>query len=455
MTDDGWLHTLGRHNPYAGARELELREALNANPYSIIDAKDAWLTGADDLHDLAVGLGGQKDRIREVYEGAGEDAALVYERMESMVLKREKEMRAVATALEESHKAVEAARAAYYKLPAVRPPSDGSLPPALDAGATKAQKEKHAEKVKARKAENATADANHESDKKAAEAKAVEALAVLDTSLNGSADKMRGVAGMEKPTGGTSTGHGQPVGHALPRSKSPTGPGVISAPDIDANPTDTSTPPTTVNPGHPDPGTPGPVITRDPPNDTTSPLHPLPKGVLAGPPVGTEGTHPPSVPSSLGSSSPFTSSTATGVGVSAVTPTGLAASAIRRGGSPGVAPSVPGATLGRSSTSAASVGSTGRNAMMPGQTAARTTGAGVRGAAGGRGGRMVPGQGGARARGSAGSRGAMASGTGAGRRKGGKDEQDRIDLLWDDGDDWLGDDETAPQTLGRSDLDPS
>lgn len=440
---DGWARTLGRHNPYAGAHEQELHEALNANPFSITDAEDAWVAGAGDLADLKRNLTTQKNLIRETYKGAGEEAALVYERMETMVGKREQEMLDVAAGLKMSHDAVTAARKAYYDLPPVRPPSDGTMPAALPMGATKKEHKKHAETVATRKQEIATADANHEADKRAAEAKAVEALGILDTSLNASADKMRDVAGMPKPDNSPGSGSGVPVNHALSGASGPPSQ-AISSPGTSANPTPTTQAPPTTHPVNPHP-----VDTGNLPPSTTPPPS---TGVLAGP---TETVQQPTVPSALGNPSPSSStsaspaiSTAAGLGVAAA-PASLAASALRRTATPlpGTSAAARGATLGRSSSATPARGALGRNAMMPGQTAARTTSGGRTAGATGRGGRMVPGQGAAGARGKAGSRGAMVPGTGAGRGKGDKRDENQVDLLWDDGNDWLGEDETAPQTL--------
>src|SRR5699024_8695725 len=91
------------------------------------------------------------------------------------------------------------ARTSYEDLPAVRPPSDGTLPTAPAMGATKKQKQQHAKDLEKAKAANATQDQNHESDKRAAEAAAANALAALDRSLTKAADKMRPVAGMDRP----------------------------------------------------------------------------------------------------------------------------------------------------------------------------------------------------------------------------------------------------------------
>lgn len=453
-----------RNNPYAGPQELKLKQVLKTNFANLTDAEKSWSDGAADLVSLNEKLAKQKSRIELEYQSPegtdnpGREAARTYQRLIDIVDRRRGEMTDVAEAVKKAKEATSTAWTEYNTLPVVSEPAADN-PTAGITGHSKKAIEKRTEAVKAAEKENET----HASSVNAAEAKARQVLATLDSEMEQATDKMRKVAGTEKPgsvtnastTADVSPGSGRPT---------QTNPGVVRQPRITQTSTVTEpTHTTVVNPGpHTDVNDP-PILQSDQTTDHNSGLlQSSTPPVTSSPPTTTVG---PTAPTSSGP---------TPAGVNPVVTPGLSTSAVSR--TPGTA--VPGSTaarssaLGRSSTSAASRGVLGRNTMMPGQSAAGRTGAtaarsgttaGRTGATAARGGTpgMVPGQSGTRGtRGAAGSRsaagtrgssgGRMVPGTGGTRGKSSKNDQsdESVELMWDDGQEWLGDDETGPEVLG-------
>ncbi|KRF17830.1 hypothetical protein ASG90_05700 [Nocardioides sp. Soil797] len=429
-----------RNNPHAGPQELKLKQALETNYVDLVDTESAWQNGADELLDLSAKLVKQKERVELDYPATGGPidpggaAALTYERLIKSVDKRRLEMTEVAAAVGDADKAMIAALQDYNALPPVSDPSTGD-PTAGIVGHGKKAINKRTEALKAAQ----KVDDKHAADVALAESKAREALGRLDSAIEKATDKMRPVAGLEKPGSVTNPGTAADV---RPVSAGPTKttPGVISQTQIEQTQTTTQTP-HVVNTGQQTP-----VIHQTPLPTNEQPTHNTGLLQSSSPPV--VNSNPPV---SIGANPTPTSSAP--VSASPVVTPGLSTSAISRTATP-----LPGTTqarstaLGRSSSSTASRGVLGRNSMMPGQSAAGRTAAAGRGTRG-----MMPGQSGTKgSRGTAGSRGArgtggrgMAPGTGGTRGKGKNRDRDgdSVDLLWDDGQDWLGDDETSPEVL--------
>ncbi|QIX26185.1 hypothetical protein ncot_05895 [Nocardioides sp. JQ2195] len=441
-----------RNNPYAGPHELKLKQILKTNFGNLSDAEKSWADGAADLASLVVTLTKQRDRMEDEYVSSGEHdpgraAVNTYQKLIDMVNKRHTEMTDVADAVKKAREASSTAWTEYNTLPVVTEPAADN-PTAGITGHSKEAIRKRTEALNDAERVNTT----HANSVNAAEAKARQVLATYDSEMEQATSKMRKVAGMEQPGSVTNSTTNADISPSSGRPTS-SNPGVIRQPQIES--TSTATPTThTVNTGTQTPTQEPPHLTTEPPTvhhtpNTTPVNNPDHNGLLQSAP-----TAPPSTgPSPTTSIGPTTSPTPTSASP-VVAPT-LSSAAVSRTAGTAIPGSTPArsAALGRSSSSTPARGVLGRNTMMPGQSAAGRSSA-TAGRPGSRG--MVPGQSGTRGTsGTAGSRGSRGSGRGAmapgtGGRGTGKDRDrqgDSVDLLWDDGQEWLGDDELSPEVL--------
>lgn len=436
-----------RDNPYAGPNERALERVTRVRLIDLYDTEYEWHRGGKNLHDVETALRRQKTRIGEAYRGAGDDAVRAYQQVEDLVGARRRKMNQVEGGLKIAYDAFSTADMEYRTLPVVRPPSTKS-PTRSDYGKTKKERKEFREDLKAANEQ----DAQHEQDKAAAEKEAGRALNELDQRLALAVRKMRPVAA-EGENGTVSTG-------ATTASFNNQVPGGVGGPGPGS---DGSDGPKRPGPGDPGPG-PGPDDGSEPPGPYEPGPGPDDGPELPGPPYepgpgpddGPETPGPIDPPPGTGPlPGPGDGGGLSGIsnpgGPGGVSAGGLPGGAVPTGSAP--APSTSSLNLGSvlgspSSLSATAVaGLTGGAAkastagsMVPGAAAGRPAMMGGRTAGGRGGGRMVPGR-------AAGGRGGRAmGGRGAGksrkkdRRKSGQD-------LWDDGEDWLGDEDVGPQTL--------
>lgn len=202
---DGWAQKYLRKNEFAGPHEAALRRTLSHNWYDVGQARKAWRDAAEDLDELADLIKRQERQIRVAYDngddGTGARAADSYRRVREMLEARKQEMDTVAGAIEEADEAFSQAQTSYRNLPSVN-------------------------------AQEGNPDKPNRAEYEKAERQAEAALRKLEGSMAGSTDRIRPVAGMERPasgtTGSTTSGAHTPSG-GVPTGGTPppggTGPG--------------------------------------------------------------------------------------------------------------------------------------------------------------------------------------------------------------------------------------
>jgi hypothetical protein len=374
---DGWAQKYLRKNEFAGPHEAALRRTLSHNWYDVGQARKAWRDAAEDLDELADLIKRQERQIRVAYDngddGTGARAADSYRRVREMLEARKQEMDTVAGAIEEADEAFSQAQTSYRNLPSVN-------------------------------AQEGNPDKPNRAEYEKAERQAEAALRKLEGSMAGSTDRIRPVAGMERPASGT-------TGSTTSGAHTPSG-GV---------PTGGTPPPGGTGPGYPNPEgheatDTGPVVDGPPegwPPDGYSPDGGPPDWGDDGDLSGGDGSGLPESSPVSGGGMGLASGAAFGAGAAALGGAGAVAGtrgagAVRAGLGKTVA-------LGRSVTSAAK-GTLGRSVVA----AQGTSGRGTSGRGAGRGVVAGSGQGIGRA-GSRGGRGMAAgagSGTGSGKGKG-------------------------------------
>lgn len=417
-----------------GEHLARLRKAVAPmNHDDVLESRKAWSSGYTNLDGVARALERSRDGIRNGF-GADSDitrtALEAIANMQDKVNNRKGDMYDATLALDDLLSAMAAAKGVATEVSGATDPGDPPKFPTVTSG-------DEADEIQAMKVHNAQTRAyNARAASYAADdAEAERALRDLNTAYDAAIPVFAKIHGepVEEPRRtptGTSPG-GIPSGVRPPTYTPPPG-GLIGVDDND--------------PRDPDFGDPGDDDTKDPDFPDIDPGDPRDPGTIdPGDPGGPGGPGGPGIGNPGGPGG-------TG-GPGGINP-GLVGGGLLAGGlvGPGAINGIrgllsrgglsSGAPAIGASTRAGGPGSLGRGGLAPGSQVGR--GAGGRGAGGrGAGGRGVPGsQGGRGGRGAAG-----AAGGRGGRRKDG--EREGADQeLYDDGQDWLDDEGTAPGVLG-------
>lgn len=445
-----------------GPHEQRLREAVDPAVRSQVDAAQrAWAKGGRLLDAVAVAIANARDSkgAASLGDTTRARARLAFDAMHKRVNDRAVEMKEAATALENASAALAAAESVRDQFDAQGPLNEPTPPDwSLDEIDQIRQLKTHHQQVSAYHAQ-------HE----AREAAALEAKRQMDETYRESTATMAKVHGDKPPGedsgGGSSGGGGAKGGHdGTPSARFPAGgggnadgEGGTRGPQVDHTSDDGP---------H---GTPeDPTVPTDPTDPTTT----LPPGIPQGPSTSTT-TGPPAVittttpVSTAPSTSPSGGSTLAGVagalgggllggaagvggavrGGTTAVPTGstigggrsigstsrtAAAGTLGRGGTGATTPVSAGGTTGR--------GASSRSAGVTGRSAGATAGRGA-GAPGGRG------TSGSRGAGATRAAGVGAAVGGRGRARTDEPAQRPDEEFFDDGKDWLDDEDAAPGVI--------